>query len=156
MKAKEKIIKQKAVINSILKMLGASSLGNIFRLSSQLFRKWKELFGKKRFHKQTGLYNNLTHPTAFTAKYIAILCSVSYFAIICLSSETVPYNLSHILTGIAVVLSRLSSFLAWNIILSWLTSSCSCYCFRLGVSGYHLNLKTYTPFAILVQVPSFC
>lgn len=41
--------------------------------------------------------------------------AVYYFAIICLSSETVPNTLSPILIAIASVLPGLSSFLAWSI-----------------------------------------
>lgn len=89
-KAKENM-KHEAIINSILKTWWrrAFSLWIIFCQSSQLVRKWKELFGKKTFHKQRGLCNNLKHPADVIAKYITVLCIVSYFAIIYLSSETI-------------------------------------------------------------------
>lgn len=136
-----------AVINSILKTWGAaSSLWIIFRQSSPLVRKWKELFGKKSFHKQTGLCNNLKYPTDFIAKYITGLGIVSYFAIFCLSSETIHYSSSPILIVIAIVYPGSHPFLPGVSPLSCLTRFCSCYCFGLGVSCYYLNLKNFSFF----------
>lgn len=88
-----------------------------------------------------------------TVKDVAVLCSVSCFAIICWNSENfpsppLPFSLSLLLScpGSHPVVAPLS----------WLTRFCLSYCFRLKVlltiSAHKIHIHSST----LVHVPSPC
>ena len=59
---------------------------------------------RRGFNKQIGLGNDLKHPTDINAKQVAVLCSMSYFAVICLNSETVPLSSFPILIAVAIAI----------------------------------------------------